>query len=111
MKYQQAKHDTNKGAKVALTELAIKKAKPTEKPQKLADGGGMYLLIQPTGSKLWRLAYRFADKQKTLALGMFFRSYYFDMIFIRPSNIQTPKTASNILLPKVNGVCPGIISC
>ena len=56
---------------MALTELEIKKAKPVVKPYKLADGGGMYLLIQPTGSKLWRLAYRFAGKQKTLALGIY----------------------------------------
>lgn len=40
---------------MALTELAVKKAKPTEKPQKLADSGGMYLLIQTTGSKCWRM--------------------------------------------------------
>lgn len=56
---------------MALTELAIKKAKPEAKPYKMADGGGMYLLVQHTGSKLWRLAYRFAGKQKTLALGIY----------------------------------------
>ncbi len=56
---------------MALTELAIKKAKPTEKPQKMTDGGGMYLLIQPTGAKLWRLDYRFNGKRKTLALGIY----------------------------------------
>ena len=38
---------------------------------KLSDSGGLYLLVQPTGSKLWRLAYRFAGKQKTLALGVY----------------------------------------
>ena len=32
---------------------------------------GLHLLIQPAGSKLWRLAYRFAGKQKTLALGVY----------------------------------------
>ena len=56
---------------MALTELAIKKAKPTEKPQKLSDGGGMYLLIQTTGGKLWRIDYRFDGKRKTLALGIY----------------------------------------
>ena len=56
-----------------LTELAIKKAKPnTEaKPYKMADGGGMYLEVQPNGSKYWRLKYRFGGKEKRLALGVY----------------------------------------
>ncbi|SFF19524.1 Integrase [Nitrosomonas sp. Nm166] len=37
----------------------------------MADGGGMYIEITPNGSKYWRMAYRFADKQKTLALGVY----------------------------------------
>lgn len=51
------------------TDTEIRKAKPTEKPQKMSDGGGLFLLVTPQGSKLWRLAYRFAGKQKTLAIG------------------------------------------
>lgn len=38
----------------------------TAKPIKLTDGGGLFLLVQPNGAKYWRLAYRFAGKQKTL---------------------------------------------
>lgn len=53
---------------MALTEMEVKKTKPTDKPQKLSDGGGLFLLIQPNGGKYWRMAYRFAGKQKTLAL-------------------------------------------
>jgi len=55
-----------------LTELAIKKAKPNleAKPYKMADGGGMYLEVQPNGSKYWRLKYRFSGKEKRLALGV-----------------------------------------
>ncbi len=56
---------------MALSAIVVKQAKATEKPQKLADGGGMYLLIQPTGAKLWRLDYRFDGKRKTLALGIY----------------------------------------
>lgn len=52
-----------------LTDTEIRKAKPTEKPQKISDGGGLFLLVTPQGGKLWRLAYRFAGKQKTLAIG------------------------------------------
>lgn len=57
------------GAFAMLTDTEIRKTKPTEKPQKISDGGGLFLLVTPQGSKLWRLAYRFAGKQKTLAIG------------------------------------------
>jgi len=45
--------------------------KPAGSPLKHSDGGGLHLLISPRGSKLWRLAYRYAGKQKTLALGTY----------------------------------------
>lgn len=56
---------------MALTEIAIRKAKPGTKPIKLADEKGMFLLLQPSGGKLWRLKYRFAGKEKKLALGRY----------------------------------------
>jgi Arm DNA-binding domain len=56
---------------MALTLFAIEKAKPKEKPYKLSDGGGLHLLVQPGGSKLWRFRYRFAGKENMLALGSF----------------------------------------
>ena len=56
---------------MALTAIEVSKAKATDKPQKLTDGGGMYLLVQPNGAKYWRLNYRFAGKRKTLALGVY----------------------------------------
>lgn len=70
-----------------LTDRAVSNAKPCEKPSKnkdgktvyvtvegpykLADGGGMYLEVMPNGSKYWRLKYRFAGKEKRLALGVY----------------------------------------
>jgi integrase len=54
-----------------LTDTAVRKVKGTEKPQKRSDGGGLFLLVEPNGGKYWRLAYRFAGKQKTLALGVY----------------------------------------
>ncbi len=56
--------------KDALNDIAIRKAKPQAKPYKLADGRGMYLLVNATG-KYWRLDYRFSAKRKTLALGCY----------------------------------------
>jgi len=53
-----------------LKALAVSKAKPKEKPYKLADGGGLYLLVNKAG-KYWRYDYRFMGKRKTLALGVF----------------------------------------
>ena len=54
-----------------LTDTAIRKAKPTDAPRKLSDSGGMYLLLKPDGGRYWRMNYRFAGKQKTLALGVY----------------------------------------
>ena len=54
-----------------LTATAVKNAKPGTKSRKLSDGGGLYLLVDTKGSKLWRYDYRFAGKRKTLALGIY----------------------------------------
>jgi integrase len=54
-----------------LTNTRVRKAKPSLRAIKLSDAAGLHLLIQPHGSKLWRLAYRFAGKQKTLAIGVY----------------------------------------
>lgn len=53
----------------ALTDTAIRAAKAGDKPYKLADGGGLYLLVNPTGSRLWRLKCRIEGKEKLLAIG------------------------------------------
>ncbi len=54
-----------------LTDTKISKAKPTDKPQKMGDGKGLYLLINPTGSKLWRWKYRVDGKEKLMTLGSY----------------------------------------
>ena len=56
---------------MALTDTTIKNSKPTEKVQKLFDGGGLFIAINPNGSKLWRLKYRILDKEKLLVLGAY----------------------------------------
>ena len=52
-----------------LSDVQIRRAKPTIKPYKLFDERGMYLLVTPTGSKLWRFKYRFLGKEKLISLG------------------------------------------
>lgn len=56
---------------MALTDVAIRNAKPTDKQQKLFDGGGLFLLVKPAGGKRWVLKYRFAGREKSLALGTY----------------------------------------
>ena len=56
---------------MALTALQVKGAKPADKPYKLYDGGGLILLVQPTGAKYWRYRYSFTGKEKLLALGVY----------------------------------------
>ena len=54
-----------------LTETQAKNAKPRERAYKLADSEGLFLLVQPNGTKLWRMKYRFAGKEKLLSFGAY----------------------------------------
>lgn len=54
-----------------LSDMQVNRAKSKDKPYKLTDGGGLYLLVTPTGGKLWNLKYRFNDKEKKLSLGTY----------------------------------------
>ncbi|AST27441.1 phage integrase central domain-containing protein [Ralstonia pseudosolanacearum] len=56
---------------MALTDTAIRNAKPADKPIKLFDGGGLFLHVTPAGQRYWRLKYRFAGKEKLLAIGVY----------------------------------------
>ncbi len=58
-------------AKMKLTDTACKSAKSKDKPYKIADGGGLYLEVTSTGSKLWRMKYRMHGKEKRLSLGIY----------------------------------------
>lgn len=54
-----------------LTDTAIRKMRPEAKTYRKADGGNLFIEVRPTGSKLWRLAYRFEGKQKLAAFGKY----------------------------------------
>jgi len=56
---------------MTLTDVTIRKAKPSDKTQRLFDGSGMYLELSPSGGKWWRLKYRFGGKEKRLSLGTY----------------------------------------
>jgi len=56
---------------MALSDVQLRALKPTDKPYKIGDSGGLHVLVNPGGSKLWRLAYRHHGKQKLLALGTY----------------------------------------
>lgn len=52
-----------------ITVKQIDAAKPSDKPYRLADSGGLFLFIPPSGKKVWRMRYRFEGKEKTLVIG------------------------------------------
>ena len=54
-----------------LTDTAVKNATPSEKPYKLADALGLYVIVNPNGSKWWRVDYRHQGKRKTLSAGVY----------------------------------------
>jgi len=54
-----------------LTDIALRNAKPKDKPYKLTDWGGLYVLVNKKGYKYWRYDYRYQGKRKTLALGVY----------------------------------------
>jgi hypothetical protein len=56
---------------IPLADMHVFKAKPQKKQITLFDGGGLFLLITPSGGKLWRLKYRYEGKEKLLALGTY----------------------------------------
>ncbi|WP_299507295.1 integrase arm-type DNA-binding domain-containing protein [uncultured Roseobacter sp.] len=56
---------------MALTDLKIRKAKTEAKPYKLSDGGGLFVLVKPNGSKLWQQKYRYVGKERLLSHGQY----------------------------------------
>lgn len=54
-----------------LTDLAIRRAKPAEKPQKLSEAGGLYIYATVAGAKSGRWKYHFGGKEKVLAFGLY----------------------------------------
>ncbi|MDD2389289.1 MAG: integrase arm-type DNA-binding domain-containing protein [Desulfobacterales bacterium] len=54
-----------------LSDTKVRTIKPAGKPQKFFDGGGLFLLVTPTGGKLWRLKYRFGGTEKLLSIGAY----------------------------------------
>ncbi|MCP4044366.1 MAG: DUF4102 domain-containing protein, partial [Gammaproteobacteria bacterium] len=54
-----------------LSHTEVLQAEGTDTPYKLFDGAGLYLLVNPNGSRYWRYKYRYQGKEKLLALGVF----------------------------------------
>ncbi len=56
---------------IPLSDVKVRNAKPQDKDYKLADGGGLFLLVTTTGGKLWRFKYHFGGMEKLLTLGKY----------------------------------------
>jgi len=54
-----------------LTDATIRNARPGEKPIKLFDGGGLYLILTPTAARWWRFDHRYGGKRRTLSMGVY----------------------------------------
>ncbi|EIM3525943.1 tyrosine-type recombinase/integrase [Serratia marcescens] len=54
-----------------LTDVKVRTAKPQDKPYKLTDGGGLYLLVNTNGSRYWRMKYRVMGREKLLSIGVY----------------------------------------
>lgn len=68
----QTKSDSKAGGiAMMLTDITVRSAKPKGATYRLFDGGGLYLEVPPSGSKYWRLKYRFAGKERRLAFGVY----------------------------------------
>ncbi|MFG1343744.1 Arm DNA-binding domain-containing protein [Xanthobacter autotrophicus DSM 431] len=70
-----------------MTGTALRAAKAGDKLYKLADGGGLCLLVNPTGSRLWRLKFRIEGKEKLLPSGPIPRS-------------RSPRRGSGAMMPR-----------
>jgi integrase len=81
-----------------LSDTAIKNAKPKEKPYKLADEKGLYLLVTVNGGKWWRFDYRLAGKRKTLSMGVY------PEISLKEARAKRDKAREQI----AKGIDPGI---
>jgi len=55
----------------SLSDTTVRGAKPRERPYKLFDERGLYLLVTPTGGRLWRLKYRVHGREKLISLGAY----------------------------------------
>ncbi len=82
---------------MALTDTAIRNAKPGTKPIKLFDSLGLFLLIAPAGGKWWRLKYRFGGKEKLLSLGTY------PEVSLKQARIKRDTARSQL----ANGIDPG----
>lgn len=56
---------------MALTATAVRNAKPRDKSYKMGDAMGLFLLVEPSGGKLWRVKYRVDGREKKLAIGRY----------------------------------------
>ncbi|WP_457798305.1 tyrosine-type recombinase/integrase [Methylocystis sp. S23] len=83
---------------MSLTQFDIQNAKPAEKPYKLFDGGGLHMVVQPNGSKLWRLKYRFLGKERLLALGAY---PLFSLADVRAKRDEAKKLLASGIDPNV----------
>jgi hypothetical protein len=83
-----------------LSDSQVRDTKAKENSYKLFDGFGLYLLVTPSGGKLWRVKYRFDGKEKTLSLGPYPQ--------VSLKDARAKREAARIQIG--NGVDPGVVN-
>ena len=78
------------------SDTKIRAIKPAAKPQKFFDGGGLFLLVTPSGGKLWRLKYRFGGTEKLLSLGKYPQTFAIDPFWHLAEAISPQEAAALI---------------
>ncbi|MEE9315446.1 MAG: integrase arm-type DNA-binding domain-containing protein [Rhizobiaceae bacterium] len=76
---------------MALTDVQIKNSKPSERAFKMFDAAGLFLHVNPSGSKLWRMKYRYLGKEKLLSFGRY------PIISLRDARLKRDEATSQLL--------------
>lgn len=85
--------------KIENKDVTYRNAVASDKPYKISDGGGLFMLVKPNGGKYWRLAYRFGGKEKTLALGVYQGSPHVSLIEARAKREKAKALLKNDIDP------------
>jgi hypothetical protein len=88
-----------------LTGTKVAEAKPADRERKLSDGGGLYLLVKPKGTKAWRYKYRINGRELTLALGVYPEISL--KLARRGGTVATPRTTGLWLAVRMKPRKPG----
>jgi len=90
---------------MSLSDTQLRNMTSTGKVKKVSDGGGLYLHLSPAGGKLWRMAYRFEGKQKTVCFGAY------PAVSLKEAREQRDESKSLLARACAANFCPPLCVC